>query len=314
MLQYILKRLTMAFATVMFIICILFLLLQYMPGSPFNDEKLTEEQKSVLYQKYGLDKPVYEQMGIYVKNMVSGDFGVSYSIQPNYAIRSMLASRFPITVRIGLQGFLFGTLAGMLLGIIAALNHNGIWDSITSVIAMLGSSIPSYVIALGLVFGLAYKLGLFPLMYSKSAPFVSTILPSLALSIWPMAVTARFTRTEMIEVMDSDYILLAEAKGMERVYIITVHGLRNAMIPLITSMGSQLVGVITGSTVVESIFSVPGIGSLFVTAIQSNDYNIVITLAFIFSAIYIGVVLAIDILYGVIDPRIRLTSGGGKDA
>lgn len=313
MIKYVLKRLGMSMATILAIICILFCLLEFMPGSPFNDEKLSAEQKTVLYEKYGLDKPIYTRMGIYIKNMVSGDFGVSYSIQPNYSISSMLANRFPITVQIGLQAFAIGTILGILLGVIAALHHNGILDSITSVIAMIGNSVPSYVIALGLVFGIAYKLNLLPLMYSTSKPIISTILPSIALAVGPMAMVARFTRNEMIEVMDSDYILLAQAKGMKRGYIILAHGLRNALIPLITVMGTLLVGVITGSTVIESIFSVPGIGSLFVTAIQSNDYNVVITLAFVFSVIYIGIVLFVDILYGVIDPRISLANGGGKN-
>jgi oligopeptide transport system permease protein len=306
MSRYIFKRLLIACGTLLLIIVILFLLLRLMPGTPFNNEKLSEQQKTVLYAKYGLDKPIFEQIGLYIKNMVTGDFGVSYAIQANLPISTMIKTRFPVTLQIGFQGFIWGTLLGLILGISAALSHNGFLDSLTTLFSMIGSSIPSYVLALGLVYFLAFKLGAFPLMYSSKEPFISTILPSLALSFWPMALTARFTRTEMIEVMDSEYITLARTKGISKSRTIIVHGLRNALIPLITTSGPMLIGLLTGSTVIESIFSVPGIGNLFVTAIQSNDYNVIVTLAFIFSAMYIVMMLIVDILYGIVDPRIRV--------
>ena len=301
----------MAAATILAIIIILFFLLQLMPGSPFNNERLTDEQKQQLEEKYGLDKSLPEQIVIYIKNMLTGDFGVSYNIQQNYPVASLLASRYPVSIRIGLQAFAVGVILGLVLGIISALHHNGILDTGTTVFAMLGSSIPSHVVALALLFFLAFRLDLFPLTYSSGTPVLSSILPTIALAISPMAMTARFTRNEMIEVMSSEYILLAETKGMKSLRVILVHGLKNTLVPLITTMGPMLMGLLTGSTVCEQIFSIPGIGSLFITAIQSNDYNIVITLAFIYSAIYIGIMLVIDILYGIIDPRIRL-SGGKK--
>lgn len=311
MLKYCLKRIGMAAATILAIIIILFFLLQLMPGSPFNNERLTDEQKQQLEEKYGLDKSLPEQIVIYIKNMLTGDFGVSYNIQQNYPVASLLASRYPVSIRIGLQAFAVGVILGLVLGIISALHHNSILDTGTTVFAMLGSSIPSHVVALALLFFLAFRLDLFPLTYSSGTPVLSSILPTIALAISPMAMTARFTRNEMIEVMGSEYILLAETKGMKSLRVILVHGLKNTLVPLITTMGPMLMGLLTGSTVCEQIFSIPGIGSLFITAIQSNDYNIVITLAFIYSAIYIGIMLVIDILYGIIDPRIRL-SGGKK--
>lgn len=311
MLKYCLKRIGMAAATILAIIIILFFLLQLMPGSPFNNERLTDEQKQQLEEKYGLDKSLPEQIVIYIKNMLTGDFGVSYNIQQNYPVASLLASRYPVSIRIGLQAFAVGVILGLVLGIISALHHNSILDTGTTVFAMLGSSIPSHVVALALLFFLAFRLDLFPLTYSSGTPVLSSILPTIALAISPMAMTARFTRNEMIEVISSEYILLAETKGMKSLRVILVHGLKNTLVPLITTMGPMLMGLLTGSTVCEQIFSIPGIGSLFITAIQSNDYNIVITLAFIYSAIYIGIMLVIDILYGIIDPRIRL-SGGKK--
>lgn len=309
MLRYCLKRIGMAAITTLIIIIILFFLLQLMPGSPFNNERLTPDQVAVLNAKYGLDKPLPLQVMIYVKNMLTGDFGVSYNIQQNYPVASLLATKFPTTIRLGLQAFVVGIILGLILGIIAALHHNGPLDTGTTIFAMLGSSVPSHVLALGLVYFLAYRCGWFPLTYNSDHPILSSVLPTIALAIGPMAMTARYTRNEMIEVMDSEYITLAETKGVKRFRVVVVHGLKNALIPLITTLGPMLMGLMTGSTVCEQIFAIPGIGSLFITAIQSNDYNVVITLAFIFSMMYIVTLLVIDLLYGVIDPRIRLAGG-----
>lgn len=249
MLKYCLKRIGMAAATILAIIIILFFLLQLMPGSPFNNERLTDEQKQQLEEKYGLDKSLPEQIVIYIKNMLTGDFGVSYNIQQNYPVASLLASRYPVSIRIGLQAFAVGVILGLVLGIISALHHNGILDTGTTVFAMLGSSIPSHVVALALLFFLAFRLDLFPLTYSSGTPVLSSILPTIALAISPMAMTARFTRNEMIEVMSSEYILLAETKGMKSLRVILVHGLKNTLVPLITTMGPMLMGLLTGSTV-----------------------------------------------------------------
>lgn len=309
---YILKRCMIAIATLLIIIIILFLLLRLMPGTPFNDEKLGEEQIAVLYAKYGLDRSYPEQILIFIRNMLTGDFGVSYSIQPNYSISTMLVTRFPLTIRIGLQGYFLGVLLGLVLGISAALTHNGVLDSATTLVSMIGSSVPAYVMALALVYILAFKGKFFPLMYTKDAPILSSVLPSLAMAFNPMATVARLTRSEMIEVMGSEYIGLASTKGIDRFKVIVKHGLRNALIPLITPLGPMLIGLITGSTVIEGIFAIPGIGSLFISAIQANDYNVVLSLTFIFSAMAIAMHLIVDVLYGVVDPRIRV-AGGSKN-
>lgn len=309
MAKYCLKRIGMAVITVIIIIVILFCLLKLMPGSPFNNERLTEDQRVVLYEKYGLDKPLPEQIIIYIKNMLTGDFGVSYNIQQNYPVSQLIANRYPITIRIGLEAYVIGVLFGLILGVIAALHHNSIIDTGTTIFAMIGNSIPSQVLSLAFVYFLAYKAGLFPLTYSSTDPVRSSVLPVLALAIAPMAMTARFTRNEMIEVMSSEYILLAECKGVQRMKVVFLHGLKNTLVSLITTLGPMVMGLLTGSTVAEQIFAIPGIGSLFIKAIQTNDYNVVISLAFIFSIMFIGIILAIDLLYGVIDPRIRLAGG-----
>lgn len=312
MKKYILKRLLVSALTLMIITLLLFLLLQLMPGSPFNDEKLSPEQQEVLYQKYGLDQPLYVQLGRYMANMLRGDFGVSYSIAKNISINEILAVRLPVSIRIGGQAVVVGAFIGIVLGCIAALKRNTIWDSITTVIAVLGVSIPSYVFAMGLAYIFGFKTDWFPLLYNNSHPIKSSVLPCIALCMFTIASIARFMRSEMIEVLDSDYILFAQSKGIYGPRLVICHALRNSLISVITVLGPLIVGLMTGSLVVEKLFAIPGIGSLLVTAIQSNDYNVTIALTFVYSALYIGVMLVVDILYGMIDPRIRIAKGGGQ--
>ncbi|WP_238915592.1 ABC transporter permease [Clostridium sp. YIM B02555] len=309
MLKYVTKRLTIAIFTLLLIIFILFAILQYMPGTPFNDEKLTSSQIEQLNEKYGLDKPITVKFENYVFNILKGDFGDSYVIQKNMPISDMLVNRLSISVRMGLVSILIGIIVGLLLGVVAAVCHSTILDPIISFISMLGASIPSYVFGLLLMYFIAYKLKAFPVLYSSTESFTSIILPSIALSMFPIASIARFSRNEMVEVMNAEYITLAESKGIEKWEVILKHALRNAMIPILTVIAPMIVGLMLGSTVIESIFSIPGIGNLFVMAIQVNDYNVVISIAFIYSALYIVIMLIVDLLYGVIDPRIRFVKG-----
>ncbi|MFR1908086.1 MAG: ABC transporter permease [Clostridium neonatale] len=208
MKKYLLKRIAISIATLLAILLILFLMLEFMPGSPFNDEKLTADQIALLNAKYGLDKPILIRFFNYVKNMLTGDFGVSYTISKNTPISTLLQTRLPISIRIGGQAVLLGTVVGLVLGIIAALKHNTIWDTLTTIISVLGVSLPSYVFALALSYSLGFKLTLFPLLYSADTPFKSSVLPTIALCMFTIATIARFTRTEMIDVLGSDYILL----------------------------------------------------------------------------------------------------------
>jgi len=307
--KYVLKRVLISAVTVLVILLVLFLMLELMPGSPFNDEKLTEAQKIVINAKYGLDKPILVRFGNYIASMLSGDFGVSYTISKNTPITTLLESRLPISLRLGGQAILIGTLIGLILGIVAALKHNTIYDTITTVISVIGVSLPSYVFAMALIYFLGFQWKWFPLLYQMKSPVFSSIMPTISLCMFTIATVARFTRTEMLEVLGSDYMLLAESKGINSFHLIFRHALRNALIPIITVLAPLVVGLMTGSLVIEKLFSIPGIGSLLVSAIQSNDYNVVVALSFIYSVMYIGIMLVVDILYGVIDPRIRLAKG-----
>lgn len=306
MKKYVCKRVLISAFTLFVIVLIMFLLMEMMPGTPFNDEKLEPQQIEVLYKKYGLDQPILVRFGKYLMNTIRGDFGVSYVLAKNMSITDLLANRFPVSIRIALLSMLIGTVTGIILGTLAAVFHDSILDPIVSVISMLGNSIPSYVFALGLWYFVAYKAGLLPILYNAKDSFRSIILPCLALSTTAMSNIARFTRTQMIEVLGSDYILLAESEGNSKVRVILRHALRNSLIPLMTIIAPMLVSLMLGSTITESMFAIPGIGSLLIQAIQVNDYNVVISLAFIYSALYIGAMLVVDILYGIIDPRIRV--------
>ncbi len=309
MIKYILKRLSIAVATVLIILILLFLMLELMPGTPFNDEKLTPEQKEIIMEKYGLDKSTAERFINYISLMVKGDFGVSYSLQKNMPVAKMLAPRISITMGLGLRAVLLGLLIGMLLGIIAALNHGKWIDATTSLISVAGVSVPSYVFALLLLYVFGHILKIFPIRYNPSEPGMSSVLPVISLSMFTIATVARFLRSEMLEVLGSEYILLARAKGVKESLVVVRHGIRNALIPVVTVLGPLVVALMTGSLVVEKIFAIPGLGSLFVQAITVNDYNVTIAISFIYSVMFVAVMLIVDLLYSVIDPRIRLGKG-----
>ena len=310
MKKYTLKRVLTFIFTLLAILLILFILMQLMPGSPFNDEKLNEDMRAALYAKYGLDKPIIVQFFNYVKNMLQGDFGVSYKISKNTPISQLIQTRLPISIGIGGMAVALGAIVGLLLGLLAALKHNTIWDTLATIISVIGVSVPSYVFALALSYNFGFKLQWFPMLFSQKDVMGSSVLPSISLSMFTMASIARFTRSEMLEVLGSDYMLLAESKGLSGSALIFRHALRNALIPIVTVLAPLIVDLMTGSLVVEKIFAIPGVGSLLVNAIQSNDYNVVISLSFIYSAMYIAIMLVVDLLYGVIDPRIRLAKKG----
>lgn len=309
MKKYIAKRLLTAVATLLAVLFILFLLMELLPGSPFNNPELTAEQRANIEAKYGLDQPFLTRYVKYISNILHGDFGVSYNIQQNLPISNLLAKRFPITIRIGLMAIVFGVILGLVLGIVAGFNHNSIWDTITSAIAILGVSLPAFVFALLLAYFVGFQWKLLPFLYNAKTPLASAILPALTLAVSPMASVARYTRSEIIDVLNQNYVTLAKVKGVGKLALVLKHVLRNVLTGVITVIGPSVVNVLTGSLVVEKAFSVPGIGGLLITAIQESDYNVTFALSFIYCALYILVMLVVDILYGLIDPRIRVAKG-----
>lgn len=259
-------------------------------------------------EKYGLNKPMAEQYWIYITGLLRGNLGVSFQFN-NTPVTTLLSSRVGPSLQLGFQAIILGTLLGIILGVIGAMNQNTWIDTSATFMAILGRSIPNFVFAvlLQLVFGVYLKW--FPIAMWKDG-FASSVLPTIALAISPLADSARFIRTEMVDVLSSDYIELARAKGLSRWTVAFKHGVRNALIPLVTLLGPLAVGLMTGSLVVENIFSIPGIGEQFVKSIMTNDYPTIMGVTILFSAMLVGVILLVDILYGIIDPRIRVTAGG----
>ena len=313
MSKYILKRLLIAALTLLTILFLLYLMLEFMPGTPFNDEKLTAAQRAIIEAKYGFDDPFIVRFFNYIKMMLQGDFGVSYSIQKNMPISQMLNARLWTSIRLGLQAIVLGVVFGVGLGILAALKRNTWVDTLASMFSVLGVSVPNFVFAMLFVLVFAKQMNVLPALYNIQKPFVSSIMPIIALSLFTIANIARFTRSEMVDVLGSDYMLLAQSKGLSKPIIIFRHALRNTLIPVITVLAPLVVGVMTGSLVVEKMFSIPGIGQLLTMGIQANDYNVVLACAFIYSLLFIIVMLIVDVLYGIIDPRIRLVKGGTNE-
>lgn len=299
----------MACVILLVVLLILFILMELMPGSPFSNPEITPEQRARIEEKYGLDQPFLTRYFIYLKNMLRGDFGVSYNIQQNLPVADLLSKRFPVTIQIGVMAICIGVFFGIALGITAGFHHNKLADSVASTVAIICASLPSFAFALLLSYFIGFKLKLLPFIYAQQTPLSSSILPAIALSVAPMASVARYTRSEIIDVLNQNYITLAKTKGSGKFPMIVKHVMRNVLTGVITVIAPATVNVLTGSLVVEKAFAVPGIGGLLITAIQENDYNVTFTLAFIYCALYIGIMLVVDILYGVIDPRIRVAKG-----
>lgn len=307
MVKYIAQRVFYMIITLFIIASLTFFLMKLIPGTPFkNQAKLSPVQLEVMLEKYDLDKPVPVQYVKYMTNLVQGDLGTSFQFS-NAEVTDLLMQRIGPSAQLGFQALIFGTIVGTLLGIVGALRQNTWVDYSATFVAVIGKSIPNFVFAGLLQYYIAVKLGWLPPAFWKG--FEYTILPTIALSMFTIAITARFMRTEMIEVLSSDYITLAKAKGASYFEIAFKHAMRNALIPVITVLGPLAVGLMTGSLVIEKIFGIPGLGEQFVKAVMVNDYQIIMGTTLLFSFLFIVVILVVDILYGLIDPRIRLAGG-----
>ena len=309
MKKYVLKRLLIAVVTLFLITLILFVMEKAMPGSPFNDEKMSHAQVAALYRKYGLDGPIWLQFFNYLKNMITGDFGVSYTVQVNTPVTTMIFQHFKISLQIGLQATILGSIIGFFMGVLAAVKKGTIWDNLMTGISVLGISLPNFVVALIISLIFSYKLMVLPGTYQQTQPFVSSILPTIALSTFTMASIERYVRNDMITILDSDYYRLADSKGIKKYQLIMHHVIRNTLISVITVLAPLMIDLIAGSMVIEKAFAIPGLGTLYISAIQANDYNVVLGITFFYAVLFIGIMLVVDILYGLIDPRIRLDEG-----
>ncbi|MGG0668543.1 ABC transporter permease [Sporosarcina koreensis] len=311
MKKFIVVRVVNIILTLVVIASATFFLMKLLPGSPFDEEKLaglSEEARTEFYAKYGLDKPIIIQYGIYMENLVKGDLGTSFYFK-GQKVESLIKDRIGPSALLGLQAVILGMSIGLILGMIAAFRHNTAWDYFTMFIAVIGVSIPNFVFAALLQYYIGLKWGILPVAFWES--YSSSVLPTIALAMMVIALIARFTRNEMLEVLQQDYILTAKSKGLSKWSVIFNHTLRNSLIPIITILGPITVSLLTGSLVIENIFGIPGIGSLFVDSIKVNDYTTIMGLTLFYSAFYILTILVVDLLYGIIDPRIRLTESKG---
>lgn len=312
MLKYIVKRIGMALATLLVIIFVLFVLVRIMPGNPFPSERMSATQIANKRAEMGLDDPILLQFVRYMKNVLRGDFGKGSSLYNGAPIKTVLSSCVSNSFRIGGLAILIGTVLGLLLGVCAALHRGKFLDGFCTVFSIVGVCVPSYVFLIFLQYNFSYKVSFFPYFFDSSRFLFSALLPALSLSLFTMSTIARLTRNEMVEVIDSDYVRLAESKGMEGGLLIRRHVLRNALVPIVTVLAPLIVDLLTGALVVEKIYGINGIGKLMVDAIAGEgvDYNYVLALGILYSSLYIGMMLAVDILYGILDPRIRVSAKG----
>jgi oligopeptide transport system permease protein len=314
MLRYSLKRIMLASVTLFIILSLTFILVKYLPANTIPIDLLMEEGFDVdAWNKlYGFNQPVWEQYVLWVRNVFTRwDWGVSMQMRRGVGAFEVLMTNMPTTIRLNLIAFFISMPLGFALGILAALRKNKPLDHVISFFVMLFISIPSFVIVTLLMYYLGYKLGLFPIQYppsnvSAELMYRGMVIPVLALSFGPIAGLTRYTRAELTEVLTSEFLLLARTKGLNKRQSVLRHALRNSMVPLVGIIIGNLVGIIGGSVIIERIYGVVGVGEVFLKALETFDYNVImVTLAF-YTSIGLLATLLVDISYGIVDPRIRM--------
>lgn len=309
-IRYILKRVVISLITILVLVVITFLLMQLLPGDPFTSGKaLPPEVEAAVKAKYGLDKSVPEQLFIYVTNFIQGDFGIS--IPDGRPVAEVIGDAFPVSFDLGIRALIFAFIMGILLGIVASVKRGTAWDSAAMFLALVGVSVPSFI--MGSL--LQYFLGLKLMQVTGTPVFAiigwsglsSKILPSFALAFGSMATISRLMRTSMLDVLSQDYIKTAKSKGLSQREIVWKHSVKNAIMPVVTVMGPLVAAVLTGAFVIENIFAIPGLGKYFVQAVQTRNYTLIAGTTAFYGSFLIFANLVVDIIYGFIDPRIRLT-------
>lgn len=319
MLKFIFKRIFTGLITLFLVITITFFLLHKLPGDPFESEKAIPPQvKANLMVKYGMDKPIEIQYVNYLKNVAKGDLGISMK-EKGRTVNSVIKTSFPVSADLGIRAVIFGLVFGIPLGIIAALNRGKKLDYSSMIIAVIGISVPSFVIAgiLQLYAVDVHKAILINKLHLPLGKILLTgwdmpskkILPVIALGFFSVAEVARLMRSKMIEIMDQDYIKLAIAKGVKPINIILKHALRNAMLPIITVISPSIAAILTGSFVIETMFSIGGLGKYYIGSIVDRDYTMVLGVTVFYSAFLILMMIVMDILYALVDPKIKLEGG-----
>jgi oligopeptide transport system permease protein len=306
--RYILKRLAVSLLTLWILVTVVFVLVRLIPGDPFTNEKLTPEIKQNLMQYYGFDRPVAEQYLRYIGNLLRGDLGVSMTYN-NRAVTEIIGESFPYSADLGIRVILFASVTGLLLGTLSALNRGHFLDWFCILVAILGVSLPDFITGYLLQYVFGLKLKLLPVALWQG--FKYTILPVLALSFYTVALITRITRTSMLDVVTQDYIKVAAAKGLSPARIVIRHQIRNAILPVVTILGPVAASILTGTFVIESIYAIPGMGKYYVLGIQNLDYSLILGLTVFYGVFLVGANFAVDVVYGLIDPRIRIQGNRG---
>ncbi len=312
MIKYILKRVLYSILTLFLLVSITFFMMHMLPGDPFSTGKAMDAATmAALEAKYGLDKPLGEQFVIYINNVLHGDLGVS--LKTKRAITDIIAESFPYSFELGLRALIFSTVAGVMLGVLASVKRGTGWDTGSMLVALLGVSMPSFIVGAILQYYLGLRLyqwtGLKIFPITGWTTEMSKLIPAFALGFGTLAVVSRLMRTSMLDVLNQDYIKTAKAKGLSRGKIVWKHAVRNAIMPIVTVMGPQAAAILTGGFVVEKIFGIPGMGKYFVTSIQSNDFTLIAGTTIFYGAFLILANLVVDVLYCFIDPRVKLADG-----
>lgn len=310
MLKYILKRIGLMMLTLFIIASLGFFMIRLMPGSPYDDPDYSDEIIAMLEEKAHLNEPIHIQYLYFLKDAIRGEWGVSLAIRPGVPVFDVLADRIPVTLALNIMSLLISLPLGLIAGTTAALNKSVLPDHIISIFVVLFISVPSFVMATGLQYFVAFKAGTAPVLYQATGTFIerlpSMVLPTLALSFGSIATLCRYTRGELIENVGAEYMVLAKTKGLGTGQAITRHAFRNSLVPLANIIIPMFTNVMGGSLVVEKIFSVHGVGGIMTSSINTNDYWLTLAILMFYSAITLATTLIVDISYGLIDPRIRL--------
>ena len=302
MFRYVIKRVLLAIVTIFVIAAITFFTMNAIPGGPFASEKApSPEIQAVLEARYNLDKPVGEQFILYLKNFFQGDLGVS--LKTGRSISTIIGESFPVSAKLGGMAIVLATIVGVVLGSIAALKRNSMIDRIIVFFTTLATAVPSFVLATFLLYVFCLHLGWVPVFDANKTHYT---LPVIALALYPMAYITRLTKTSMLDALGQDYIRTANAKGVAAWKVIFKHALRNAVIPVITYVGPMTAYILTGSLVVENIFTIPGLGGKFVSGITNRDYTLIMGTTIFLAVLMVTMNLITDLVYKVVDPRIKL--------
>lgn len=302
LLKYLLNKISIALGTIFILITITFFLVRLLPGDPFLDPKLPPEIKQKMIEYYGFDQPLIVQFFQYLGNILKGDLGYSLTYK-NQTVTDVIAEAFPKSMELGLIALVISLIFGLFLGVIAAVKHNKSIDYMSMLVAVIGISVPSFIVAGLLQYVFAVKLQLFPV--AQWLGFKYTVLPAAALAFGTVAMIARLMRTSMLEVVSTDYVKTANAKGLSQLQITVNHQIRNALLPILTILGPLVARLVTGTFVIEQIFAIPGLGRHYVLSMQNLDYSMIMGLTIFFGAFLVIMNLIVDLSYGFVDPRIR---------